>query len=66
VVRYRTEVAAASRTSGSCGTGDTCNIYNPPARNWDYDSRFNDVRNLPPLTPRFVYVQQVFFTENFQ
>jgi len=49
-----------------CGTGTTCNIYNPPARNWDYDSRFNDVRNLPPLTPRFVYVQQVLFTQNFQ
>jgi hypothetical protein len=49
-----------------CGTGTTCNIYNPPARNWDYDTRFNDVRNLPPLTPRFVYVQQVLFTENFQ
>ncbi|MFN8624438.1 MAG: hypothetical protein U0587_00385 [Candidatus Binatia bacterium] len=49
-----------------CGTGNACNIYNPPARNWDYDSRFNDVRNLPPLTPRFVYVQQVLFTQNFQ
>lgn len=53
-----------------CGTGGTnasgCNIYNPPNRNFDYDPAFNDVRNLPPLTPRFVYVQQVLFTEAFK
>lgn len=53
-----------------CGTGgDTksgCNIYNPPLRLWDYDSGFNLAANLPPLTPRFVYVQQVLFTENFK
>ena len=49
-----------------CGTGNACNIYNPPARNWDYDSRFNTPANLPPLTPQFVYVQQVLFTEDFK
>jgi hypothetical protein len=49
-----------------CGTGSTCNIYNPPARNWDYDSNFNDPAMLPPATPRFVYVQQVLFTEDFR
>jgi hypothetical protein len=48
-----------------CGTGGTCNIYNPPTRNWNYDPRFNDVANLPPMTPHFVYVQQVLFTEDF-
>jgi hypothetical protein len=56
-----------------CGTGGSstsstvtgCNIYNPPNRNYDYDSDFNDVKNLPPMTPRFVYVQQIVFTENF-
>jgi hypothetical protein len=48
-----------------CGTGTGCNIYNPPVRTWNYDPRFNDVKNLPPLTPRFVYVQQVLFTEDF-
>jgi hypothetical protein len=57
-----------------CGTGGSststtltpCNIYNPPVRVWDYDSAFNNVANLPPLTPRFVYVQQVLFTESFK
>jgi hypothetical protein len=51
--------------SGS-GTGANCNIYSPPTRAWNYDSRFNDVSNLPPNTPVFVYVQQVLFTESFQ
>jgi len=49
-----------------CGTGNACNIYNPPARNWNFDAAFNNAANLPPLTPRFVYVQQVLFTEDFK
>jgi len=53
-----------------CGTGGTnlsgCNIYNPPTRAWNFDPGFNNAANLPPLTPRFVYVQQVLFTEDFK
>ncbi len=49
-----------------CGTGNACNIYNPPNRDFNFDPFFNDVANLPPLTPRFVYVQQVLFTEDFK
>ena len=43
-----------------------CTIYNPPTRNWNFDPAFNNAANLPPLTPRFVYVQQVLFTEDFK
>ncbi len=53
-----------------CGTGGNngsgCNIYNPPNRIWNFDPGFNNAANLPPLTPRFVYVQQVLFTEDFK
>lgn len=49
-----------------CGTGGGCNIYDPPARNWDYDSDFQDVAFLPPITPTFVSVEQILFTENFR
>lgn len=53
-----------------CGTGGSsaagCNIYNPPTRAWDFDTDFVDVQNLPPLTPRFVLVQQILFTETFK
>jgi hypothetical protein len=49
-----------------CGSGDACNIYNPPNRNWSFDAAFGNTLNLPPLTPRFVYVQQVLFTEEFK
>jgi hypothetical protein len=51
-------------TGGSLGSG--CNIYNPPNRVWNYDPAFNNAANLPPLSPRFVYVQQVLFTEEFK
>ncbi len=40
--------------------------YNAPNRNWDYDLDFNDADNLPPLTPRFVYLRQESFIRNFQ
>ena len=59
-----------------CGTGGTftgsppaisgCNIYNPPNRVWNFDPNFQNVAYLPPLTPRFVYVQQIRFTQNFK
>ncbi len=49
-----------------CGTTDACNIYKPPNRNWNFDPGYNNAANLPPLTPRFVYVQQVLFTEDFK
>jgi hypothetical protein len=50
--------------NGSWVYGDP--VYTAPLRNWDYDAAFNNAANLPPLTPRFVYVQQVLFTEDFQ
>jgi hypothetical protein len=34
------------------GTGSSIGIYNPPNRNWYFDERFTDPRNLPPLTPQ--------------
>jgi len=49
-----------------CGTGGGCNIYNPPVRNWNFDAAFSDVRNLPPHTPRFLFVKQIMFTQEFQ
>lgn len=39
--------------------------YNPPLRPWDYDTDFNDARNLPPLTPQFVYIKQDSFIRSF-
>jgi hypothetical protein len=49
-----------------CGTGSTCNIYDPPARNFDFDTDFQLVQNLPPLTPQVTSVRQILFTENFR
>jgi hypothetical protein len=43
-----------------------CNIYIPPIRNWSYDLLFNKAENLPPLTPRFVFLQQERFARDFE
>ncbi len=40
-------------------------VYSPPTRNWDYDLDFNDVTNLPPLTPNIVYLKQKVFSRGY-
>lgn len=52
--------------SAFCGSGATCNIFTPPVRNWDYDTDFENAANLPPLTPRFVYLRQEVFSRDFE
>ena len=52
---------------GSFNSG-TCNIYSPPIRNWDYDGgndRFDNAANLPPMTPRAVFLTQELFEREF-
>lgn len=44
------------------GTGG---YYNPPVRDWNYDTSFNNAANLPPITPRFVYLRQEFFGREY-
>lgn len=39
--------------------------YNPPRRDWNYDTSFNNAANLPPITPRFVYLRQELFVRDF-
>jgi hypothetical protein len=56
----------ARRVNGPFGAvGTTYNIYSAPDRNWDYDIDFNNAANLPPLTPRFVYLRQERFSRDF-
>ncbi|WP_243028987.1 PilX N-terminal domain-containing pilus assembly protein [Thermus albus] len=44
------------------GTG---RVYNPPIRNWSFDTRFAQGQ-LPPLSPRFVYLKQERFIRDFE
>jgi hypothetical protein len=56
------------RAEWACGSGDSCNgtgVYDPPTRAYDYDADFNRVELLPPMTPKFVYVQQRLYTRIF-
>ncbi|MCT0252389.1 MULTISPECIES: hypothetical protein [unclassified Synechocystis] len=40
-------------------------VYGAPNRDWRYDTRFNNAKNLPPLSPRFVFLKQEGFSRNF-
>jgi hypothetical protein len=46
--------------------GTSYNMYTVPTRNWDYDVQFQDVAMLPPMTPTFISVQQIVFSEDFR
>jgi hypothetical protein len=37
------------------GTGT---VYNPPVRDWAYDTNFSNPTQLPPLTPRVLYLNR--------
>jgi Tfp pilus assembly protein PilX len=50
-------LGAPLQVSGSL----SAQVYSPPTRNWDYDADFNNVANLPPLTPNVVYLRQDVF-----
>jgi len=39
--------------------------YTAPTRNWNYETDFNKVAKLPPLSPRFVYLRQLLFERDF-
>ena len=61
----------AQRVNGPwCGIGGSitngCNIYKAPVRDWNYDTDFNNAANLPPLSPRFVFLQQEIFSREFE
>lgn len=43
----------------------TGTVYNPPIRNWSFDTRFAQGQ-LPPLSPRFVYLKQERFLREFE
>jgi hypothetical protein len=53
--------------SDHCGSynSNRCNIYTPPARNWKYDTNFDKAENLPPASPRVVYLTQELFERDF-
>jgi hypothetical protein len=62
---YRGSFVSLNRPRHAHGVWDV-QSYVPPDRDWAYDTRFNDARNLPPLTPRFVYLTQELFVREFE
>ena len=57
------KVMAAVITTPSEGLPFT--YYSAPNRIWQYDERFNDPDQLPPLTPIFVYLRQELFLRDY-
>jgi Tfp pilus assembly protein PilX len=49
--------------SGSYKDGGT--YYDIPQRNFNFDRKFNDFSNLPPLSPRAIFLQQEVFKRKY-
>ncbi len=52
-------------TKGKQSGSGVTTYYQAPNRDWGYDTDFNDANNLPPLTPRFVYLRQLLFARSW-
>jgi hypothetical protein len=37
-------------------------VYNPPNRDWAFDTNFNNPKELPPLTPQVIYINRAQWT----
>ena len=48
------------------GSGTTEGVYDPPGRPWNYDSAFDNVANLPPMTPIVTFIQQRMYTRFYE
>ncbi len=46
--------------------GETYNMYTVPTRDWDFDPQLADLAMLPPMTPTFIYVNQIVIAEDFR
>lgn len=64
--RYQGSFVSLSTPRESSGKWGNNDVYSPPLRPWDYDSAFNDAKNLPPLTPRFSTMKQESFIRRFE
>src|SRR5690606_86081 len=64
--RYRGSFVSFNEPRHVDGRWDTSNVYSAPRRNWEYDERFNNINQLPPMSPNFVYLRQELFVRQFE
>ena len=49
---------------GFRSAGQEFSYFEPPGRNFNYDTSFNAFPSLPPMTPSVIYLQQDVFRRN--
>jgi hypothetical protein len=64
-LRYRGSFVSLNQPEHYNGNWATNGRYfRAPIRDWDYDLRFNDPANLPPLSPRFAYLKKELYVRD--
>lgn len=70
IYRYLGSIVSLNRPRRVSGVwispGSGGNSYDAPNRQWAFDEDFNVADNLPPITPRFVYLRQELFVRDFE
>lgn len=66
-MRYRGSIVSLDnpQTKNTLNEGRP-QFRDPPNRLWAFDTRFRRAENLPPLSPRFVYLVQELFVREFE
>jgi hypothetical protein len=66
-LRYRGSFVSLGRPRHVRGAWDHgAPQYWAPDRDWGFDTDLRDPGNLPPLSPRFVYLTQILFVRDFE
>lgn len=63
--RYQGSFVSLSTPKEVSGKWGMSDVYSAPLRPWDYDTEFNEAKNLPPLTPRVAAMKQESFIRSF-
>ncbi|HKW19441.1 MAG TPA: hypothetical protein VJO35_18170 [Terriglobales bacterium] len=62
---YKGSIASLYYSTYDTGTYKSGNVYNPPTRNYYFDTNFNQLSGLPPGTPMFRDIDNLSFRQAF-
>jgi hypothetical protein len=62
---YRGSIVSLGIPTEYRGIWDNNDYYDPPKRDWGFDSDFNSAVGLPPMTPRVTYLKQKVFRRDY-
>jgi hypothetical protein len=65
-LKYRGSIVSLGIPTEYSGVWNNNDYYDPPSRDWGFDTDFNASAGLPPMTPRSQYLKQKVFRRDYE